>query len=191
MLRVYSLVALLFTVGLTFTYYALFTTEWVHFSGARSRFPLPLSIRYGLFHKCYSWNDECVRFPNPKVGDCEGDAGAAFCDIWQLARVGIVLGALHGVVTLTALLSTLFGGASRLRKRWSVNATCLLAHAATLTLALATVGYLYDSSDRFAVGASLGSSYLLALLAVILDLFAVVILVTTVVTSPPEYQPIP
>ncbi|KAJ1962810.1 hypothetical protein IWQ62_003411 [Dispira parvispora] len=148
-----------------------------------------MSITYGLFQKCYSWNNKCVRFPDPKAGDCDAD-GTKFCDLWQLARIGMVLAAVHGVTIFVYTLATLFSRPLVQRRRWGKTVMGLIIHMGMAGLTLGVVGHLFNSADRFRVGTGLGASYITTLVAVILDTFAALILTTAVLNSPPEYQPI-
>ncbi|KAJ1971775.1 hypothetical protein H4R35_005062 [Dimargaris xerosporica] len=189
LIRVYSLVTLIFVVSLLLTAYALFSTQWLRFDSESVSLPLPLTITYGLFQKCYSWNASCTRFPDPKAGDC--DAKDDFCDVWQIARISMAIAAVHGLATLATLLGTLFGGIRLQRKRSGINALFLLGHGFTQVLALASLAYLVNNSHRFAPGTAYGISFYLPIVSASLDLLAMVILATAVLASPPEYYPIP
>ncbi|RKP38492.1 hypothetical protein BJ085DRAFT_29262 [Dimargaris cristalligena] len=191
LVRIYGLLAILFTVSLVFSFYSLFTVDWVRYSSSKVGIPLPMSIRYGLFQKCFSWNDHCVPFPDPAAGDCDGSGeggGAQFCDLWRVARIGIMLAAVHGLTTFTALVSTLFSSSFLQRKRWTMNTVFLSGHALLLTVSLGLVAHLFNVSSQFGAGTDLGPGFMVALVAVILDVFATVILATAVLAHPPEYQ---
>ncbi|KAI9357467.1 hypothetical protein BD770DRAFT_443701 [Pilaira anomala] len=178
----YVVVFFLFCCSYALNLTALFLPKWLAHVIPK---PFYSETHYGLFKLCQSLTGDCRPFPRAENDDCKEEG---FCQLWQAAGAGMILGAVVGTLTMIALLGVMCSNREKRERGWKLISGMLVLHAVPSIVSFSIIAYLYNTSSIFYSGTKYDQSFIINAVSWCLSLILSLSMLLASFIGNPEYH---